>query len=68
MNKVHTPSIWIPVVIALIIGTFFVGILVSVIKSDDKKNSFIEACKTMGGVPLVGTYNTRVCLKSEVLK
>lgn len=49
-----------------VIGVGF--LIVSAFIADGKRNGFVDACETMGGVPLIGRYNTQACLNPEVLK
>jgi hypothetical protein len=71
MARKRGVSSWIesamPFVVAVFVGATIVALLSAVINKSIERQSFIEACETMGGVPLIGRHSTRVCFKPEVL-
>jgi hypothetical protein len=72
MARKRGVSSWIesamPFVVAVFVGAAIVALLVAAINKSIERQSFVEACETMGGVPLIGRHSTRVCFKPEVLK
>ncbi len=72
MARKRGVSSWIesamPFVVAVFVGATIVALLVAAINKDMERQSFVEACETMGGVPLIGRHSTKVCLSNEVVK
>lgn len=53
----------------VVIGFFaFISVVFyAAIQIDNRNIGFTEACITMGGTPLIGKYDTRVCFKSDAV-
>jgi hypothetical protein len=56
---------WSSFVLAVVV--FFL-LIVTAVTTDGKRIAFVEACETMGGVAIIGLFDTQACIKSEVLK
>lgn len=55
-------------VVFVAIGGLTVLFSIASFQLDKNNQAFIYACETMGGVPVIGTYGTKACFKSDVLK
>ena len=56
---------WIVVIVCLlgIVGVY--GSYTTMTEAEAKMNAYVEACETMGGVPVYGIGGTKLCVKPD---
>lgn len=57
-----------PAIMALIGFTILIGGAITLgLTIDSYSNGFSKSCKSLGGVPLIGRNDTKVCFKADVV-